>query len=127
MDACGDPGSYCLSPPPSAQDSGYGECAARSGWMSSHTVNSAPFLLFTVFDRFCLRIAQVPHSARPGIVDLEAEFQNQLPLPRADGQIGDLPEGAIADAHVGRAEDGMVEGIVGFQAQLQPYPFMPIR
>jgi hypothetical protein len=58
---------------------------------------------------------------------LEIEFQHQLALAVAGtSQVADDTEVLIADTRIRRSEDGVVERILRFQSDFQPYPFMRV-
>jgi hypothetical protein len=57
----------------------------------------------------------------------EIDFQHQLALSWINCKSTYDPEVAVADASVGRTEDGMIECIFRFQAQLQSNSFMRTR
>jgi hypothetical protein len=57
----------------------------------------------------------------------KVEFQHQLALSWINCQSTYDSEVAVTDSTVGRTEDGMIECIFRFQAQLEPNSFMRTR
>jgi hypothetical protein len=71
-------------------------------------------------------VARSADESAPGARRLEDDLAAELDLARAVGGVADYAEVGVVDRGVGRAEDGVIERVLRFQAQLEVQAFMQL-